>query len=461
MARTPEEERMSTRPGPQTPASPPVSRRTLLTLGAGALAGAAAGPFVWTPARAQGFNWKRFQGKELFFLFYKHPWVDEMVKHVPEFESMTGMKVKYEILPEVQGRQKLTVEMAGGSGGVDGFHSSMHVEKRRFWKSGWYQPLNAYLEDKSLTAPDFDWNDIVPSGKAAVVQPDKTISGIPTFVDPFVLFYRKDLYAQKGWKAPKTVAEMEQQAQGFHSPPGMYGIVYRGLKNANATPWAYMLFALGGDYLTKDGKSALNSPEWVKTMDVYAGLLRRFGPPGVVNFNWYECSSAFMQGQVGIYYDGVNFANQFEDPAKSKIAGKVGYAVLPAGPAGHFTPTFTNAMAVSAQSRNKEAAYLFCQWSTSKPNAVRELLAGVGVGRASTWGHPEVKAKPKMPQDWYDAYLESLKIGRPGLPEIVGVTEYRDIIGVAIQKAIEGAPSAQVLADAHRDFQELLNKTEG
>jgi multiple sugar transport system substrate-binding protein len=66
-----------------------------------------------------------------------------------------------------------------------------------------------------------------------------------------------------------------------------------------------------------------------------------------------------------------------------------------------------------------------------------------------------------MPQSWYDAYLESLKIGRPGLPEIVGVTEYRDIIGVAIQKAIEGAPSAQVLAEAQRDFQDLLNRTEG
>ena len=117
-------------------------------------------------------------------------------------------------------------------------------------------------------------------------------------------------------------------------------------------------------------------------------------------------------------------------------------------------------MAVSAQSKNKEAAYLFCCWSTNKQNAVRELLAGVGVGRASTWTNPEVKAKPKMPQSWYDAYLESLKIGKPGLPEINSVTEYRDIIGVAIQKAIEGAPSAQVLADAHKDFQDLLNRTE-
>jgi multiple sugar transport system substrate-binding protein len=448
---------------PQTiePTSRPVSRRTVLRLGAAVAAGAAAGPFVFTPARAQGFNWKRFQGKELFFLFYKHPWVDEMVRHIPEFESLSGMKVKYEILPEVQGRQKLVVEMTGGSGGVDGFHSSTHVEKRRFWKSGWYHPINKHLEDATLTPPDFDWNDILPGAKLAVQQPDKTISGIPTFVDPFVLFYRKDLYDQKGWKAPKTLAEMESQAKALHGPPGMYGIVYRGLKNANATPWAYMLFAMGGDYLTKDGKSAINTPEWTKTMDLYAGMLRQYGPPGVVNFNWYESSAAFMQGQVGIYFDGVNFANQFEDPAKSKIAGKVAYAVLPSGPGGHHTCTFTNAMAVSSQSKNKEAAYLFCCWSTNKQNAVRELLAGVGVGRASAWTNPEVKAKPKMPQSWYDAYLESLKIGKPGLPEIVGVTEYRDIIGVAIQKAIEGTPSAQVLADAHKDFQDLLNRTEG
>lgn len=437
-----------------------MSRRDVLRLGAAATAGAAFGPFVVTPARAQTFNWQRFRGKELYCIFYKHPWIDEMVKFFPEFEDLTGMKVKHEVLPEVQGRQKLTVEMTAASGGVDAWHASMHVEKRRFWKSGWFQPLNRFLDDKSLTAPDYDWNDFTVGAIEAVTQPDKTISGIPTFVDPFILFYRKDLYQQRGWRAPRTMAELEDQAKKLHNPPGMYGFVARGLKNANATPWAYVIYAFGGEYLTKDGKSAMNSPAWVKSMDWYAGMLRQFGPPGVVNFNWYECSSAFMQDQVAIYYDGVNFANQFEVPEKSKIAGKVGYAVLPAGPAGHFAPTFTNAMAVSAQSRNKEAAYLFIQWATTKQMCVRELLGGVGVGRVSPWSNPEVKAKPKMPVDWYTAYLESLKIGRAGLPEIVDVTQYRDIIGVAIQKAIEGAKSEVVLADAHKQFQEMLDKTE-
>jgi len=179
-----------------------MTRRQVLTWGAGLAAGAAVGPFVVTPGHGQTFNWQRFKGKELYCIFYKHPWIDEMVKYFPEFTDLTGMKVNYEVLPEVQGRQKLTVEMTAGSGGVDAWHASMHVEKRRFWKSGWFQPLNKFLEDKSLTSPDFDWADFTKGAVDAVTQPDKSISAIPTFVDPFVLFYRKDLYGQKGWKAP-------------------------------------------------------------------------------------------------------------------------------------------------------------------------------------------------------------------------------------------------------------------
>src|SRR5437870_4469347 len=339
-----------------------LTRRTFLKSVA---AGVAAGPFVATPARAQGFTWKRFQGKELFLLLTKHPFIDVLEKNIPEFESLSGMKVKWETLPEIQARQKLTVEMTANSGGIDAFFTSLHVEKKRFWKAGWYHPLNKFLQDASLTSPEFDWNDFTDGARAGVAA-----------------------------------------------------------------------------------------------LDLYTRLLRQYAPPGVVNFNWYECSASFMQGQVAIYMDGVNFASQFEDTAKSKVVGKVGYAMLPSGPGGRVSPIYITGMAVSSQSRNKEAAYLFGQWATSKQNMVRELMAGVGVGRSSTWDSSEVKTKPKMPADWYQAYQASLKIGRQGLPEIVGVTEYRDIIGVAIQKAIEGAPAAQVLAQAQKDFQDLLNRTE-
>jgi multiple sugar transport system substrate-binding protein len=438
-----------------------LSRRAVLRLGGAALAGAAGGPFVWTPARAQGFTWRRFQGKELFLLLTKHPWIDVLEKNIPEFESLSGMRVKWETLPEIQARQKMTVEMAGGSTGIDAFFTSLHVEKKRFWKAGWYHPLNRFLEDRSLTSPDYDWADFTPGARAGATQADGSISALPAFIDANVLFYRKDVFAQKGVTPPRTLAELEQLVPKLHAPPGMYAIVMRGLKNANATQYPSVLFPMGGAYLTKEGKAALDTKEGVAAMEYYSRMLRQYGPPGVVNFNWYEASSAFFQGQVAIYMDGVNFASQFEDPAKSKVVGKVGYAMLPAGPGGQFSPIYITGMAVSPQSQSKEAAYLFIQWATNKQNAIRELMGGVGVGRGSPWDDAEVKAKPKMPVDWYQAYQASLKIGRQGLPEIVAVTEYRDIIGVAIQRAIEGAPPAQVLAQAQRDFQELLNKTEG
>src|SRR5207247_1788724 len=307
--------------------------------------------------------------------------------------------------------------------------------------------------------PDFDWNDFTPGARAGVTQPDGSISALAAFIDANVVFYRKDLFGSKGVTPPKTLADLEPLVQKLHAPPATYGIVLSGLKNANATQYPSILFPMGGTYL-KDGKAALDTKEQVSSLGLYARLLRQYGPPGVVNFNWYECSASFMQGQVAMYMDGVNFASQFEDAAKSKVVGKVGYAVLPSGPGGHFSPIYITGMAVNAQSRNHEAAYLFAQWATNKTNMVRELIAGVGVGRTSTWDSPDVKAKPKMPADWYQAYQASLKIGRQGLPEIVGVTEYRDIIGVAIQKGIEGAPAAQVLAQAQKEFQDLLNRTE-
>ncbi|HEX9901179.1 MAG TPA: hypothetical protein VGC81_18260, partial [Candidatus Methylomirabilis sp.] len=57
-----------------------LSRREILRLGGTAALGAAVGPFVWTSAKGQTFDWTRFRGKELFIMLAKHPWPEEMVK---------------------------------------------------------------------------------------------------------------------------------------------------------------------------------------------------------------------------------------------------------------------------------------------------------------------------------------------------------------------------------------------
>ena len=435
-----------------------IPRRDLLRLGLCV----AAGPFVLRHASAaDAFSWRRFAGQSIFVQFTKHPWSSTVIRLLPEFEKQTGIKVEFSELPEIQARQRVTVEFTSGTGGIDAWLTFLPVEKRRFWRAGWYADLGQFLKDPTMTAPDYDWNDFAAVARSAATQSDGTISALPIFVDTIIVFYRKDLFQQKGLQPPRTLREMEAHAQQLHDPRNnLYGFLGRGLKNANAPSWNWVLYSMGGNFLTKDRKASLHTPEAIKAMDYFAGMLRRFAPPGVVNYNWYECSSAFMQERGAMYLDAIGFGSQFEDREKSRIVGKVGYMASPAGPAGRFSTISTNAVGVSAHSKRQGPAYFFIQWATSKPVAAKALVDGILGPRASIWDDPEVKAKAKMPPDWATAYRESVKVGVPSQPEIVGVTEYRDIIGVAIQKAIEGAKSDEVLAQAQKEFQAMLDQTE-
>lgn len=413
------------------------------------------------PAAAPaGFDWQQASGQTINVLLTKNPWSETLEPHIPEFEEMTGITVEYENIPEIQARQKITVDFAGG-GTVDCFFTSLHVEKRRFSTAGWYENLRSYLEDPTLTAGDYDFqNDIFGASRSAATGANGEVYALPIFTDPWVYFSRKDLLEEKGLQPPATFDEMQAHAEALHNPPDLYGYIARGLKNANAIGFGWMVRSFGGEVLTEDRRANLVSDEAIQAMDLYAGMLRRYAPPGVVNFNWQECASAFAQGQVAMYFDGINFALQFEDPTKSTISGNVAYTLLPAGPAGQEVPTFTTGMAVSSLSAKKTPAYLFCQWATGTDMALKEQLAGVGTSRTSVWENPAVQSQSVMPQDWTDSYLASMEVGRLGLPEIVGVTEYRDIVGVAIQRAIEGEDSRLVLEQAQKEFQDLLDKTE-
>lgn len=402
------------------------------------------------------FDWQQFKGESITIIFSKHPWATVVEESLPEFKDLTGISVNFEDLPEIQARQKMVVEFAGGGTGLDALYTSLHVEKSQFAKSGWYLPLNELIQDKKTLIPEFDWNDYAPPGKEAATLPDGKIVGLPVFVDVIVMAYRKDLLEQKGLKVPQSLDELEQTIKALHNPPQVYGWASRGLKNANMTMWPCQFFNLGGKYI-EGGKASLNSPAGVQAIDWYARMDREYAPPGVVNFNWYETTAAFMQGQVAFMQDGINFFTQFEDETKSQVKGKVGYALVPKGPAGQFPPTYTPAMAINAKTKKVGPAWLFDQWATSKTIGVKAQLAGVGVARLSTWDDPKVKQALKMPQSWVDAFIQGNKVGKPGLPEIVQVTQYRDEVGALLQQSIEGGNPKQIADDANKIFQAILD----
>jgi multiple sugar transport system substrate-binding protein len=66
----------------------------------------------------------------------------------------------------------------------------------------------------------------------------------------------------------------------------------------------------------------------------------------------------------------------------------------------------------------------------------------------------------KLPRDWLSCLEASAAIGRPGLPEIVPVTEFRDVFGVGLTNTIGGADARAEMQKATEAFTPVLAKSE-
>ena len=111
--------------------------------------------------------------------------------------------------------------------------------------------------------------------------------------------------------------------------------------------------------------------------------------------------------------------------------------------------------------KNKEAAYLLCQWMVSKQQGARLLQAGGGVPfRNSILNDPEIQKGVKMPKEWLQSVIDSAKISKLGLPVVIPVAEFRDIVGAALTATLSGADPATELKKANDQFRPILERSE-
>lgn len=435
-----------------------LSRRQVLGLGVGLAAGSVVVP-RWS--QAANFDWMQQKGKSVVVTAPLSPYYTVLQKMIPDFTKLTGIQVEYQVVPEQQLRQKLPIEMNAKSPGIDVFASSMHVEKILFSAAGWYEPLNKYLDNPNLTPPDYNWKDFGPAGTYWGLKGDGTIVAIPMGVGLGAYMYRKDLYAEKGLKSTSTVDELIAAVKALHKPPAVYGYAGRGLKNANIPVWGCLTIALGGDYLDKTKTQLMTTtPEAIEAAKIYADLMRNYGPAGSIGFNWMEAQGAFSQGLVACWPDSIQFAAPFEDPSKSKVVGKVGYAPHPgSAKMKPFGGTAMDAIALNPFGKNKEAAWLFAAWISSRPVHFHMMSEGAMIGtRTSIYADPEFVKAHKMPKAWIDAVAEALKNPRPQLPELRDVSLFRDTFGVALTKMIEGGDPKTLLEQATKEFEPTFLK---
>jgi len=437
-----------------------IRRRHLLQASAAVLAA----PAIVARANAQSqFDWKQFKGQHIEVNYQLSPRGDVARAHMKEFEALTGISVGFEQIPEQQQRPKVALEMASGHPSFDVVNVGMHVQKRLIEKAKWMEDLRPYIADASLTAPDFNQADFSAPSMAVATDEEGHINVLPLNQDLFIIYYNTELLSQKGFNGPpKSFDEMMSMAHALTDPSkGIYGFTGRGVKNANVVLYDSILLGWDQETVTPDGKKLLtDTPAAVAAGNWYQKIMRECAPPGSVGFNWNECQTTFSQGRGAMWWDGIGFSAPLVDPTKSRVVGKVGFAPVPAGPKAHNCATFIDGVGIPAKAKNKKAAWLFLQWVTGKQISTEVLRTGSGTpARLSVYDQPEVVKSSKFPREWFDTTQASLKMARSGLPVIVPVTEFRDILGVGLTNIVLGKDVATQLKQATASFQPILDKS--
>ncbi len=339
-----------------------VSRRALL---AGTAAAGALG-LAGFPGYAAEPQWKKYAGTTIEANLIKGPRGELLQKYASEFTDLTGIKVESEVIPEQQQRQKAVIELTSGKPSFDVIHVSYHVQKRQFEKAGWLADLSGFMKDPNLTAPDLTVSDFSAGGLKFAQNDRGEMHSLPWSVDYFILYWNKELFAKKGVALPKTFDEMAAAAEKLNDPAnGIYGFTGRGLRNANMTLWTNFFLNYGGEFLDDKGNILTDGPEAIEATKMYQRLLTKTAPPGVAGFNWMESMASLTQGRAAMWIDGVGWAPPIEDPNASRVVGKIGYALVPAGPKGQYSAAYGDGVGIAQASTKKEAAYLYCQWAVN------------------------------------------------------------------------------------------------
>lgn len=437
------------------------SRRALLK---GALAtsalpalgslGLSASPAFAEPA------WKKYAGTTIEANLIKGPRGELLQKYAAEFTELTGIKVESEVIPEQQQRQKAVIELTSGKPSFDVVHLSYHVQKRQFEKAGWLADLSGFMKDPALTTPDLKVEDFSAGGLQFAQNDKGAMLSLPWSVDYFILYYNKELFQKKGLTPPKTFDEMVVTAEKLNDPAnGIYGFTGRGLRNANMALWTNFFLNYGGEFLDAKGNILTDGPEAIEATKVYQRLMKS-APPGVAGFNWMESMASLTQGRAAMWIDADGWAPPIEDPNASRVVGKIGYTLVPAGPKGQYSSTYGDGIGIAKTSTKKEAAYLYCQWAVSKQMGARLLQTGGGVPFRNSVLNDETVRKGVKTQEWLDAVIASAKISKLGLPVIVPVAEFRDLVGAALTATLSGADPATELKKAHEQFRPILERSE-
>ena len=396
----------------------------------------------------------------------------------PKWEQLTGCKVKVVEVPTAEMFTKIMQEYRAGTGAYDALNV-IPAWMPDLVQAGALENLEAYVDKYGFRA---ELKTIAPTYRDNQMTVNGKIYGFPDDGDVFLFYYRKDIFAradlQKAFKAkynydlavPKTWKQFDEIGSFLTEAlksEGVYGASF-----FREPPYTMFMFqerfrVEGGRFFdAQTMKATVNNAIGVKAFTEMRNE-NRFMPPGVEKFGFVENLAVFLDGKSAMTVSWPpygRFAAGYlsEEKAlawvpKSKIAGKVGYALPPGG---HPQLAAGFALSVASSSKQKEQAYLFIQWLNSEEISMQRVQLPYALRdpfRDSHFTSKEYLAK------WPDAkdYLAALGAGaKTGLLDLslIQTDKYEEALRQGISKLWAGDDPKAILNEVAKQWDEITQR---
>jgi multiple sugar transport system substrate-binding protein len=256
--------------------------------------------------------------------------------------------------------------------------------------------------------------------------------------DVEILYYRNDIFPT----APETWDDIFKIAQTTKAPD-MYGWSPRGVKgNPIMMTYLPLLSSYGGHFTNDDWSPGFAGPEGVGALSRLFSFIP-YMPAGVAEYDTDQEVQLMLEGKCTALTEYTGLAQRIDDPASSKVVGKISAATTPKQEM-HAPPIGTFIASVSSGAKNTEGAVQFLEWFTS--NDVQLEFARKYGGAAVTGtalNDPEaVKA-----HRWLPAIADSVNnsVEKPRTPD---EPKMEDILGTHLNEALVEAIAAKANYDA-------------
>ncbi|MDI4643813.1 ABC transporter substrate-binding protein [Cohnella hashimotonis] len=232
---------------------------------------------------------------------------------IKDFEAKyPNIKIEYTLLTVDQFQNTILTAIKSGDA-PDLFPIPATMKLSTAVKEGWYQPLDAYLDDafkSSFVDGAFTEGTTMLDGKIYSIP---ALAGVPSTL----VFYNKKLFQEAGLDAnspPKTYSEFREAAKKITAAGKgkYYGIIEGGKQIGRwklaATEWSALAgsgFASESPVSLKDGLASYDSKAMLGVFDLFKGL-KQDGSyhPKTMSLSAPEARALFAEGQAGFIVQG-------------------------------------------------------------------------------------------------------------------------------------------------------------